>query len=70
MDSRAKDDALAKMGQDLVDLLDLQHRSRVKVLSSLAESEKKMVSSEYDKVKSKIEEILKSHRGEAVTDSA
>jgi hypothetical protein len=45
---------MAKMGQQLVDLLDLQNRSKLRVLGYVSNEEKIVVMREYDSMREKI----------------
>ena len=45
---------MAKMGQQLVDLLDIQNRSKLRVLGYVSNEEKIVVMREYDSMREKI----------------
>ena len=55
MGSKAKDELMAKMGQQLVELLDLQNRSKLRMLNNVSNDEKMVVMREYDSMREKIE---------------
>ena len=63
MGSKAKDELMAKMGQQLVELLDLQNRSKLRMLNNVSNDEKMVVMREYDSMREKIEELLKNQKG-------
>ena len=54
---------MAKMGQELVELLDLQNRSKLKILNRVSSEEKVQVMKEYDSMRQKIEDLLKNQKG-------
>jgi hypothetical protein len=61
--SKAKDESMARMSQQLVELLDLQNRSKLRVLGFVSSEEKVTVMKEYDSMREKIEQLLRTQKG-------
>ena len=61
---------MVKMGQQLVDLLDIQNRSKLRMLNNVSNDEKVIVMREYDSMREKIEELLKNQKGAFLGESS
>jgi hypothetical protein len=59
---KIKDEIMAKTAQSLVELLELIHRSKSRALNKASDVEKPDIVKEYDRMREKIEEVLKNQK--------